>query len=394
ILEDLRNRLKNARNFIPPLEGIHQQYGMNTDLLKKIVDFWITKYDWREREKVLNQFPQFKTNIQGLEIHYIHAKPKNVPSGVKILPLLLLHGWPGSVREFYEIIPLLTTVQKDKHFVFEVIAPSLPGYGFSQAAVRPGLGASQVAVVFKNLMKRLGFENYYVQGGDWGSTIASSMAILFPEKIKGIHLNMCMSNSYKSKLKLLMGSVWPNFVTDDKNKHRLYPISEFFSNMLLEFGYMHLQATKPDSVGVSLNDSPVGLAAYILEKFSTWTNPDYKNRADGGLLEKYTYTKLLDNVMIYWITNSITTSMRLYSETINKEQNPFEDRHEILVPVACAVFDKEIIYQPPALFKDRYPKLVQANEYNGGHFAAFEVPDILAKDIWLAVSKFENSETI
>lgn len=248
-MEDLKHRLKTARDFTPPLEGINQEYGINTKLLKEIVDFWLNKYDWREREKFLNQFPQFKTNIQGLDIHYIHVKPQKVPENIKILPLLLLHGWPGSVREFYEIIPMLTTVQKDKNFVFEVIVPSLPGYGFSQAAVRPGLGGEKVAVIFKNLMKRLGFEKYYVQGGDWGSLIGSSMARFFPEYVKGIHLNMCVSSSLKSRLKMLIGSFWPSLVVEEEKKHKIYPLSDFISNMFLEFGYMHLQATKPDTVG-------------------------------------------------------------------------------------------------------------------------------------------------
>lgn len=252
-MEDLRQRLRNARDFVPPLEGVHHDYGINTKLLKEIIDYWLTKYDWREREKFLNQYPQFKTNIQGLDIHFIHVKPKNVPSGVKTLPLLLVHGWPGSVREFYEMIPFLTTVQKDKNFVFEVIVPSLPGYAFSQAAVRPGLGAYQMAVIFKNLMNRLGFDGFYVQGGDWGAAVTSAMALYYPDRVKGIHLNMCMSNSYLSKLKLLAGSVWPSLVIEEKDKHRLYPLSNFLSNVLLEFGYMHLQATKPDTIGMFTN---------------------------------------------------------------------------------------------------------------------------------------------
>ncbi|RZC42244.1 EHN and/or Abhydrolase 1 domain containing protein, partial [Asbolus verrucosus] len=329
VLEDLRYRLKNARVFVPPLEGVEQQYGINTNLLKDIVDFWLTKYNWREREKFLNQFPQFKTKIEGLEIHYIHVKPKKVPNGIKTLPLLILNGWPSSIVEFYEIIPLLTTVRLDKDFVFEVIVPSLPGFGFSQAAIKPGLGSSEIAVVFKNLMHRLGFQHYYVHGSDWGSSIASYMAIRYPAKVKGIHLTLCFSMTYTSQFKLLVGSFWPSLIVNKKNKHKLYPLSDFFSNVLLEFGYMHLQATKPDTVGVSLTDSPVGLAAYILAMFSTWTNPEYKNRENGGLLEKYAYEKLLDNVMIYWITNTITTSMRIYAESINKKQNVFQDRDRI-----------------------------------------------------------------
>jgi juvenile hormone epoxide hydrolase len=167
VIADLHQRLKNARPLIQPLEGIQHQYGLNTRLLSKIVDFWRTEYNWKERETFLNKFPQFTVSVQGLKLHYIHVQPLN-PEGHKVLPLLLLHGWPGSVREFYEIIPLLTTPQPGRSFVFEVIAPSLPGYGFSEAAVRPGLGAVQMAVVFKNFMNRLGFEEYYIQGGDWG----------------------------------------------------------------------------------------------------------------------------------------------------------------------------------------------------------------------------------
>lgn len=346
VLTDLKQRLNNARPFVSPLEGIQQQYGMNTNLLKEIVEFWKTEYKWREREQFLNKYPQFKTNIQGLNIHFIHVKPKTT-NNVKVLPLLLLHGWPGSVREFYEIIPKLTTPRKNQNFVFEVIVPSLPGYGFSDPAVRPGLGAAQMATVFNNLMSRLGFQKYYVQGGDWGSVVGASLATYYPDNVLGLHSNMCQGGQGPmAMLQLFIGTYIPSLVVDKEYQDRMYPLSEkIFQNILLESGYFHIQATKPDTVGklffqqigsalliniyfliylgLALNDSPVGLAAYIIEKFTTWTNPEWKTKLDGGLKLKYTYTDLLDNVMIYWVTGSITTSVRLYAETMNKSMNKF-----------------------------------------------------------------------
>ncbi|KAG5895739.1 hypothetical protein JTB14_029509 [Gonioctena quinquepunctata] len=179
VLKDLQYRLSDSLPLQESLEGAKQHYGMNAKLLKTIVDFWKKEYRWKDQEKFLNKFPQFKVGIQGLNIHYIHVKPVKA-QGLKVRPLLLLHGWPGSVREFYEIIPLLTKPQKGRDFVFEVIAPSLPGYGFSDAAVRPGLSSVHMTVIMNNLMQRLGFEKYYVQGGDWGALIAGEMSILFP----------------------------------------------------------------------------------------------------------------------------------------------------------------------------------------------------------------------
>lgn len=166
-----------------------------------------------------------------------------------MLPLLMLHGWPGSPREFYEIIPLLTTPQKDNDFVFEVIAPSLPGYGFSQATVRPGLGAIDAGLIFKNLMVRLGFNKFYVQGGDWGALIVRYMGSFFPEHILGLHSNMCMVNTPAVNLKTILGSLYPSLIVDKKHESKMYPLSKFFSTLMLEFGYMHIQATKPDTLG-------------------------------------------------------------------------------------------------------------------------------------------------
>lgn len=249
----MKRRLDATRSLAPPLEGVQQQYGMNSNLLKEILDFWRTKYNWREREKFLNQYPQFKTTIQGLDIHYLHVKPAK-PDGAKVLPLLMLHGWPGSVREFYEAIPLLTTKSKDKNIVFELIIPSLPGYGYSQASSKPGLSPTHMAIVFKNLMKRVGFEKFYVQGGDWGALIGSNMARLYPEKVLGFHSNMCAVNTPMANIKMLLGSLYPPAIVEKEYESRMYPISNVFSYIMLETGYFHLQATKPDTVGERFNE--------------------------------------------------------------------------------------------------------------------------------------------
>mgnify|MGYP005984319255 CR=1 FL=1 len=220
---------------------------MNTNLLKEIVLFWKTKYDWKEREKIFNSYPQYTTNIQGINIHFIHVKPES--PNKKVMPLLLLHGWPGSIREFFQLIPLLTTPSPDKNFVFEVIVPSIPGYGFSQAAVRPGLGAPQMAVIFKNLMKRLGFEKYYVQGGDFGAIILHQMSVLYPESVLGFHSNMCVVYTPLAVLKTLVGAVYPTWFTRQDHVERVYPLTHYFSFKLEESGYFHVQTTKPDTLG-------------------------------------------------------------------------------------------------------------------------------------------------
>ncbi|XP_050294838.1 juvenile hormone epoxide hydrolase 2-like [Anthonomus grandis grandis] len=391
ILDDLKHRLNNALPFQPPLEGAKQHYGMNSNLLSNIVDYWKNTYNWTERQKFLNQYPQYTTSIQGLNIHYIHVKP-TIPksSNVKVLPLLIIHGWPGSVREFYEIIPLLTTPQKGRNFVFEVIAPSLPGYGFSEATNKPGLSATRMAQIFKNLMKRIGYEKYYIQGGDWGALIVSLMSLLYPENVLGAHSNMCVCDSNICHLKnFLVGTMYPSLVATEEEMPHYAPVPSKMAYLILESGYMHIQSTKPDTVGTALRDSPVGLAAYIIEKFTTWTNPAWKDLEDGGLTKRYTMDQLLDNVMIYWVTRSITTSQRLYSEMFNKEV--FSQKLQeipVTVPTGCARFSHDITVHPESLLRHKYHNLVHLSLYeDGGHFAALELPKVLAEDIYETVEK-------
>ncbi|XP_051170363.1 juvenile hormone epoxide hydrolase 1-like [Leptopilina boulardi] len=400
IIDDLHERLDryfNTANLRPktsPLEDAEWTYGVNFQYLQNVLRYWKDNYNWKKRQELLNKYPQFKTNIQGLDIHFYRVKP-TLPKNkkIKVLPLLMVHGWPGSVVEFQKIIPMLTTPQADKDFVFEIIAPSLPGYGFSDPAVRPGLGPSQIAVIFKNLMARLGYNEFYTQGGDWGSVVTSTLATLYPEKVIGVHLNMCaVISSPMSLFWSLVGSYLPSVVVDKEYESRMYPLSHHYGRMLEESGYFHLQATKPDTIGSALSDTPAGLAVYILEKFSTWTNPEYRFRADGGLLEKFQMDELLDNLMLYWVTNSITTSQRLYAENFSKAHMSLKiESVPLHKPVACAIFPYEIFYQSQSLLQSRYPNIIQFNHLpRGGHFAAMEEPQLLADDVYLFVEKVEK----
>ncbi|TGZ51818.1 juvenile hormone epoxide hydrolase 1-like [Temnothorax curvispinosus] len=394
VIDDLNERITKRREFVEPLEDSAWTYGISTTYLKDVLAYWSTKYNWTEREALLNKYPQYITNIQGLDIHFYHVKP-NIPperKNVKVFPLLIIHGWPGSVVEFQKIIPMLTTPRPDKDFVFEVIAPSLPGYGFSQGAVRPGLASPQIAVIFKNLMLRLGFNKFYTQGGDWGSAVVGHLSSLFPDNILGTHTNMCMVMSKSSMIWRLIGSFVPWLVVESEYSDRMYPLGYHTGRLLEESGYMHIQSSKPDTIGTAVAASPVALAGYILEKFSTWTNPEYRFRPDGGLLEKYTLDELLDNVMLYWVTNSLTTSVRLYAEQFSKAHMTSKiDELPIDVPVACAAFPYELFYQPESILRERYTNLIQFNHLpRGGHFAAFEEPALLADDIFKFVSTVED----
>lgn len=389
LLDDLSQRLKTVRPFHPPLEGIGFEYGFNTKFLETVLDFWKTKYSWKDRQNYLNSFPQFTTQVQGLKIHFIHAKPAKT-SGVKVVPLLLLHGWPGSVREFYEMIPQLTAPRPGQDFVFEVIAPSLPGYGFSQAPSRPGMGPAQVAVVMHSLMSQLGHEQYFVQGGDWGALIGNIISQLYPQSVTGFHTNLlAMMPSSRVVIRLLIGSYFPNWICTEVEKDLVYPMSNVFTFMIEETGYLHIQATKPDTVGIALRESPIGLAAYIIEKFSTWTNREWKSLPDGGLLKKFKMENLLDNIMIYWLTGSITSSMRLYSENFSRKHSALGfDQAPVTVPTGYARFHNELATLPVSVLKLKYKNLVQVSDFpTGGHFAAFEEPKLLADDVW----KFVNT---
>ncbi|KAF6200549.1 hypothetical protein GE061_004992 [Apolygus lucorum] len=377
-VKDFEARLDNTRNIVEPLEGIGFQYGFNSVYLKKVLAFWKNNYKWSERQTFLNKYPQFKTQIAGLNIHFIHVKPDANSKGKKVVPVILLHGWPGSVREFYESIPMLTGQKAMPDVALELVIPSLPGYGWSDAPRRPGMGPAQIGNIFTELMKRLGHDKFFIQGGDWGSVIGSSMALLHPQNVIGYHSNMCFCDGKIAMLHSIVGSMFPSLIVDE---HMVDEFPGQFSNIIQESGYFHIQATKPDTVGVGLTDSPAGLAAYIIEKFSTWTNKKWRDLPDGGL-ENWDKTGLLDNIMIYWFSNSITTSMRLYSEGFSSKYRAYKlDDIPVTVPSGCARFDNEVAFSPTVSLRHKFTDLVQIKDYKGGHFAAFEVPKTLTDDL-------------
>nr|UPI11573.1 juvenile hormone epoxide hydrolase-like 6 [Mythimna separata] len=391
MIHDLRYRLKNHRPFTPPLEGVGFEYGFNTDHLHGWVDYWADQYPFQQQENILNQYPQFKTNVQGLDIHFLWVKP-HVPPTIEVVPLLLLHGWPGSVREFFGTLPRLTAVPMYRDFAVEVIAPSLPGFGFSDAAVRPGLGATEMAVVLRNLMHRLGFKRFYVQGGDWGAYIGLSMATLYPKEVLGFHSNLPLSISPSSVAIWVLGSVYPPLVVDPRLANRMYPILSIVYWLTRETGYLHLQATKPDTVGVGMSDSPSGLLAYIYQLFSTGSRRKFYYRADGGFDELFTRDELIDNLMIYWVSNSFTTSSRIYAETLNlRNINMGVFAIPTPVPTWTIHARDEIFYQSPTILRLKFPNLLNSTVLDtGGHFLALEKPEVFADDVLNGIAAFRS----
>ncbi|XP_034825793.1 juvenile hormone epoxide hydrolase-like isoform X1 [Maniola hyperantus] len=390
MINDLKERLLHRRPFPPPLEEVGFTYGFNSHFLTRVLDYWQNKYNFKEREQFFNKFDHFVTNVQGLDIHYMHVKPQVTPD-VEVIPLLMLHGWPGSVREFYEVIPKLTTPQPGYNFVFEIIAPSLPGFGFSQAPVRPGFGPTEMAIVMSNLMKRIGHDKYYVHGGDLGHMLGCILATFFPQNVLGFHTNTPLLMFHPlENIFTLLGTLWPSLIVEPQLQSRMYPLREHLMRLAEESGYLHIQATKPDTIGIALTDSPAGLAAYILEKFSTWTNDAYKRTGDGNLLAKFSLMHLLDNVLVYWSTNSITTSMRIHAETVNKRFFAMRlDEIPTEVPTWGIKFKHDLVFHPDSMLKLKFKNYLHSTIVeDGGHFAAMENPDILAADVFDAVNTF------
>ncbi|XP_065730341.1 epoxide hydrolase 1 isoform X3 [Phocoena phocoena] len=366
-INDLHQRIDKVR-LTPPLEDSRFHYGFNSNYLKKVISYWRNEFDWRKQVESLNRYPHFKTKIEGLDIHFIHVKPPQLPSGQTPKPLLMVHGWPGSFYEFYKIIPFLTDPKNhglsDEH-VFEVICPSIPGYGFSEASSKKGFNSVATARIFYKLMLRLGFQQFYIQGGDWGALICTNMAQLVPSHVKGLHLNMAFILRNFYTLTLLLGWRFGRlFGYTKRDMELMYSLKKIFFNLVRESGYLHIQSTKPDTV----------------EKFSTWTNPEFRDLEDGGLERKFSLDDLLTGVMLYWTTGTITSSQRFYKENMR-----LGNRHEgikVHVPMGFAAFPCELIHVPEKWVKSKYPKLISYSYMpRGGHFAAFEEPELLAQDI-------------
>ncbi|KAF2351409.1 Epoxide hydrolase N-terminal [Trinorchestia longiramus] len=396
-VDDLKARLSLPPRFALPLDEVKFFYGMDSTTMAVILKYWKDTYDWKKREKKLNTFKHFKTRIEGLDIHFMRASPP-ANSGKTVRPLLLLHGWPGSFVEFMDILPLLTTPRPDSEVVFDVVCPSLPGYGFSEAAAKPGLHTLAMAQIMTKLMKRLGFSKYYVQGGDWGSAISLDIGTVFPDDLYGLHVNVLNLMTPGLLAKLLLGTVLPSgTIMEPELEQKWYPLSKFLGILAGESGYMHLQATKPDTVGIALNSSPLGLAAYILEKFGSWTNLENVARKDGGLLDSdfpFSLDAILDNICVYWYSSTVCNVFILFSDKqLLIELFCFSLFYSIptSVPAGLVNFKNELVRMPENLAAHKLHNLVSYTLLDsGGHFAAMEVPKLLNDDIFKFVNVVED----
>ncbi|KAF7637346.1 Epoxide hydrolase [Meloidogyne graminicola] len=386
----LKERLKNSRIGHSELEDVNDwSYGIKLNTLKDWSNYWEMNFDFNKSQERLNQFPHYLTQIEGIMIHFLHVKPPKQSSYKQIIPLILVHGWPGNVYEFYKIIPLLTDPKArslDFNFAFEVIAPSIPGYGFSEQPHKKGFDSIAAARIFNRLMtERLGFKKYLAQGGDWGSLIVSNLGQYYSSNLLAIHLNMAFVNpfdSFKHFILSFIGCYKPHWVFSEPEHFKNFFIKSKGYEFLGESGYMHIQATKPDTIGVGLNDSPIGLLAYILEKFSTWTNPSFRSLPDGGLLRKYSQEDLLTIVSIYWFRGNILSSQRFYKENFSSKNIELSSKY-VPIPTGYAAFPHDLgEVAPKELMKLNYNLTHMTIFRDGGHFAALEMPKELANDIF------------
>lgn len=243
----------------------------------------------------------------------------------------------------------------------------------------------------RNLMLRLGYDKFLIQGGDWGSFVGASVATLYPENVIGYHSNMCSTMGPMAFLKTMIASVYPKAFIAEENVDFFFPFFDKLPGILEESGYFHLQATKPDTIGAALTGNPIGLAAYILEKFAYWTDHSYRDLPDGGLTKRYTMDQLLHNLMFYYLPNSIQTSQRLYAETFSSYGRSHQlDRIPTDVPTGCARFKHDLAHTIDWALQEKFPKLIHSTYHkDGGHFAAMQLPDVLAKDFISFVRKLE-----
>ncbi|XP_023160353.2 juvenile hormone epoxide hydrolase 1 [Drosophila hydei] len=391
-IDDLRQQLNRTLKLTEPLDGIAFEYGFNTNALAQFVEYWREKYltKWDERQNYLNSLKQYKTEIQGLKIHYIHERvSEEVAAKKNVYPLLLLHGWPGSVREFYDFIPMLVKDQNITDNAFEVVAPSLVGYGWSDAATRVGFNAAEMATVMRNLMLRLGHKKFFIQGGDWGSIIGSNLATLYPDNVLGYHSNMCIMNTPLSILKGIYTHYYPDKVLKSRMFHDHHVgIWEQYQELLVESGYFHIQATKPDTIGAALSSSPVALAAYILEKFQTCTSPSLKQDF-GAMVTIFGLEAVLDNLMIYYLNNAATTAARFYAENTSKTYRDLQlERVQTDVPMGCCRFRFDLPAASEWQLKDKFTNIKHSMYFqHGSHFAAMEMPSMLYNDFTTFVQK-------
>ncbi|MGE3834596.1 MAG: epoxide hydrolase family protein, partial [Acidimicrobiia bacterium] len=356
VLTDLRDRLDRAR--LPnQVDGIGWDQGTELGWLREVIAYWRDDFDWRAVEAELNGWGPAATEVDGQRIHLLHAASPHPGA----LPLLLSHGWPGSVVEFLDVLRPLTHPD-DPADAFTVVAPSLPGYGFSGPTSTPGWSPRRIAAAFAEVMAGLGYERYGVQGGDWGSIVSQNVADLVPERVAGLHLNFV-------NVPRPSGERTAELAPDEQASiERMRAWNEH------EAGYSAIQRTRPQTVGYGLEDSPVGLAAWMLEKFRAWSD------GDGDPRSTFSIDRLLANVTVYWVTATATSSARLYWEMARAGRDAVP-RGYVAVPTGVANFPGEITRLPRHWVEHRYNVTHWTEPARGGHFAALQVPDLFVDDV-------------
>jgi len=355
-IDDLRMRLAGAR--WPEKETVSDwSEGVPLAKMKTLAEYWRSGYDMRRLERRLNAVPQYRTEIDGLGIHFLHVPSKYSNA----LPIILTHGWPGSVIEFLKVIQPLTnpTAHGGKaEDAFHVVVPSLPGYGFSDKPTERGWGLPRIGRAWGVLMKRLGYSDFIAQGGDWGAGVTTWMAKQRVEGLKAIHLNLPI--------------LFPPPIEGEPSAEETAAIAKLVAFGNNGSGYSRLQSTRPQTIGYSLSDSPVGQAAWIYEKLAQWS--DTSNAPEGEL----SHDEMLDNITLYWLSNTGASSARLYFESFGTDFS----RQQLDIPVGVSVFPGEL-YRPLKIWGERtYSKLFYWNEVaRGGHFAAFEQPDLFVAEL-------------
>jgi|TARA_B100000401_G_C52800496_1_gene718297 pimeloyl-ACP methyl ester carboxylesterase len=358
-IDDLKNQISNGRiiNWSPEK---NKNAGLKFNDLKYILNYWKTKFDWEKQEEVLNKFNQYKLKINDVDLHFLHIKS----SFKNAKPLMLIHGWPGSIFEFLDIIPMLSNpIGKNKNdfLPFDLVVPSLPNVGYSFSLNQKPKDLDQIASIFLKLMNKIGYKKYFIQGGDLGSFIASIMAVKKPKRVLGIHINMLplprgLNKKPKNKLE-------QKFFLDLKNW------------MHFETGYQAIQGTKPFTVAHALNSSPIALCSYISEKFYSWTD----NK--GKLFKTINIDRMLANISLYWFTGCIGGSFWPYYIR-HRSDWPIDKNKPIEVPTGYSEFPKELFLPPKTLAEQFYKQINFWKKHKtGGHFAALEQPDELVLDI-------------
>ena len=367
-LAELRRRITSTR--FPEKETVNDfSQGVPLATVQKLARYWATEYDWRKVEARLNAVPNYLTEIDGLDIHFIHARSRHS----KALPLIVTHGWPGSIIEQLKIIdPLInpTAYGRNASDAFHVVIPSMPGYGFSGKPTAPGWGPKRIAQAWMTLMKRLGYTRFVAQGGDWGAVVTDVMATLGDPALIGIHTNM--PNAVPAEIDAAARAGQPMLTALVSDERRAYEQLAFFYTQVY---YAYHMGTRPQTL-VGLADSPVALAAFMIDHDAR--SLELIARAFDGQREGLTRDDVLDNITLFWLTNTGVSAARLYWEN----RFPFFTPKGVTIPVAVSAFPDEL-YQLPRSWAERaYPTLIHYNKLpKGGHFAAWEQPELLSDEI-------------